>query len=99
MANAINKGSTFTIDDENRIEIDSGGSGPAHGATHFRSQQELEALAANWPTSKLVDLWNRIPGSAPVKKFTNRSIAIRRIWTMLERKTYPEQTSGATRPK
>jgi Protein of unknown function (DUF3489) len=98
MANATNK-ITFTIDDQNHIAIHSEGAEPAHGSVHFRSQQELEALAAKWPTSKLVDLWNRIPGTAPVKKFTNRSIAIRRIWALLERTTCPEHTRAATKPK
>jgi Protein of unknown function (DUF3489) len=98
MANAINN-AAFAIDDQNHITIQSEGADLAPGLIHFRSQQELEALTAQWPTSKLVDLWNRIPGTAPVKKFTNRSIAIRRIWTMLERKICPEQTSPTTKPK
>jgi Protein of unknown function (DUF3489) len=99
MANAINKGGTFTIDDQNHIANHSAGSEPAQGLTHFRSQQELEAVAAVWPTSKLVDVWNRIPGAQPVQKFTSRSTAIRRIWALLERTTCPERTRAATKPK
>src|SRR5436190_23920437 len=98
MANAINN-ATFATDDQNHITIQGEGADLIPGLTRFRSQQELEALTAQWPTSKLVDLWNGIPGSTPVKKFTNRSIAIRRIWTMLERKIRPEPTSPATKPK
>jgi Protein of unknown function (DUF3489) len=99
MANAINKGGTFTIDDQNRIAIDSGGSEPAQGLTHFRSQQELEALAAQWPMSKLVDIWNRVAGVAPVKKFTSRPTAIRRIWTLLESRIGPEHARPAPKPR
>ena len=98
MANAINNAS-FGIDDQNHITIQGEGAELAPGLTHFRSQQELEALTAQWPTSKLVDLWNRIPGSTPVKKFTNRSIAIRRIWAFLERTTAPEHTRVIVKPK
>jgi len=98
MANVIDK-ATFTIEDQNHITIQSEGAELAPGLTHFRSQQELEVLAAKWPTSKLLDIWNRIPGSVPVKKFTNRSIAIRRIWALLEPTTCPEQTHPIVKPK
>jgi uncharacterized protein DUF3489 len=57
---------------------------PELGVPRFTSQEELEALTADWPSSRLVDIWNRLPGNTPVKKFTNRQTAIRRIWKALE---------------
>jgi len=41
--------------------------------------EDLAALAANWPTSRLIGVWNSIPGNTPVKKFTDRKSALTRI--------------------
>lgn len=30
--------------------------------------------------SRLVAIWNKLPGVKPVRKFTNRATALRRIW-------------------
>ena len=40
----------------------------------------LDRLAKRWPGSRLVEIWNALPGQKPVKKFTNRKVAISRIW-------------------
>jgi hypothetical protein len=50
----------------------------------FRSQTELRDLAAAWPASRLVEIWNGIPGFVPVKKFTNRKTAVLRIWKAIQ---------------
>jgi hypothetical protein len=50
----------------------------------FRSQTELSELAAAWTASRLVEIWNSIPGCVPVKKFTNRKTAILRIWKAIQ---------------
>src|SRR6202790_686434 len=50
----------------------------------FRSQTELSELAAAWPASRLVEIWNSIPGFVPVKKFTNRKTAVLRIWKAIQ---------------
>jgi len=50
----------------------------------FRSQTELSELAAAWPASRLVEIWNSIPGFVPVKKFTNRKTAVVRIWKAIQ---------------
>jgi Protein of unknown function (DUF3489) len=83
MANAINK-ITFTIDDHNRIETSVETAEPVCGLPRFATHQELQTLAADWPSSRLLQVWNHIPGNTPVKKFTNRQTAIRRIWNCLE---------------
>jgi hypothetical protein len=55
----------------------------ANGDT-FRSETELSELAAAWPASRLVEIWNSIPGFVPVKKFTNRKTAVLRIWKAIQ---------------
>jgi Protein of unknown function (DUF3489) len=55
----------------------------ANGDT-FRSQTELSELAAAWPASRLVEIWNSITGFVPVKKFTNRKTAVLRIWKAIQ---------------
>src|SRR5216684_8337192 len=80
----------FTIDSENNIAAHGSASEITDkGSEQFTSEKELAQLAADWPSSRLVDIWNRIPGSTPVKKFTDRQTAIRRIWKALEASTIP----------
>src|SRR3954471_1677412 len=47
---------------------------------HVTSFEEWRALASAWPMKQLVSLWNDLPGVVPVQKFTNREIALERIW-------------------
>ena len=51
----------------------------------FSSEAALAKLAANWPASRLVEIWNSLPGVKPVKKFKDRKTAVARIWTAIER--------------
>jgi hypothetical protein len=75
----------FTIDSENNIA--------AHGSEseitdkaieRFTSEKELAALVADWPGTRLVDVWNGIPGLTRIKRFTNRPVAIARIWRAVQ---------------
>jgi hypothetical protein len=56
-----------------------------------RSEKELAKAAAEWPASRLVELWNSFAGVAPftdckpVKKFENRDKAVARIWAAIQR--------------
>lgn len=50
----------------------------------FTTLEDLARLASGWPASRLIALWNNIPGQAPVKKFTSRDIAVGRIWRALQ---------------
>ena len=50
------------------------------GVDHFTNPEELGQVAANWPTSSLVRLWNSLPGVTPVKRLTDRTTAPNRIW-------------------
>jgi Protein of unknown function (DUF3489) len=63
----------------------------ATGSILVRSEKELAKAAADWPASRLLELWNSFAGVAPftdckpVKKFENRDKAVGRIWTTIQR--------------
>src|SRR5258708_37202641 len=76
---------TFTIDTENNITAyRTGVAIPDGSAERFTSEKELGELAAQWPASRLVEVWNSIPGLTPIKKFTNRKTAVARIWKAVQ---------------
>ena len=54
------------------------------GAEAFESERELSKLAAKWPGSRFHEIWNALPGTQPVRKFTDRNTAVRRIWTKIQ---------------
>jgi len=75
----------FTIDSENNIAVHSAQSEITDKESEqFTSEKELAQLAAAWPGSRLVDVWNGIPGLTPVKRFTSRRLAIARIWKAVQ---------------
>ena len=51
---------------------------------YFGSAEQLAELAADWPTARLIEIWNSIPGVSPVKKFTYRKAAATRIWKAIQ---------------
>src|SRR4051812_46652026 len=57
------------------------------------TKDEWEAIAGAWSLKRLVEIWNALPGVTPVEKFTNRQIALERIWRAVES---PEQARGRT---
>ncbi len=50
------------------------------GSIQFSSERDLRKLAECWPGSRLVEIWNQLPGVRPLSRFTDRNTAIRRIW-------------------
>src|SRR2546425_697638 len=86
---------TFTIDSENNITAfasrQEGG-----GVESFSSQEELASLAANWPASRLVEVWNSIPGFVAVKRFTDRQTAVARIWKAVQSLNCGRESEAAT---
>jgi hypothetical protein len=77
----------FTIDSENIITVfaslsESKQSGDE--AEPFRDQENLNALATKWSGTRLVEIWNGLPGVKPVQKFTSRAVAVRRIWAAIQ---------------
>ena len=81
---------TFTIDTDNNIavheQVPTG-----DNLQSFASEKELAKLSAEWPASRLAEIWNSFAGVAPfddfkpVKKFTNRKAAVARIWQAVQR--------------
>jgi hypothetical protein len=85
---------SFTIDSENNIiGYASGEAIPENASERFAAESELGQLAAQWPAARLVEVWNSLPGLAPVRKFTNRKTAVARIW-----KAAQSLVSGANTP-
>ncbi len=85
---------TFTIDANNNItafaSLEEARAAKIHDAEYFGSSQELAKLVASWPRNRPVEIWNSFAGVAPftslkpVKKFTNRKVAVERIWEAVQ---------------
>jgi hypothetical protein len=78
---------TFTIDtDDNIIAYGSTEElgEPKEGVQSFANEEELARLAAGWPGSRLVEIWNGLVGVPPVQKFTSRKTAVTRIWKAIQ---------------
>jgi hypothetical protein len=81
---------TFTIDSENNLIAHAGTPANADHAQTFSTEKEFARLTADWPGSRLVEVWNRLAGAMPfelkpVKKFMNRPTAVRRLWEAVVR--------------
>ena len=87
---------TFTINAENTITVfptpDQAESAAGAGEQPFHSEGQLAELAAAWPADRLVQIWNSFAGVAgfgadlkPVKKFTDRKTAVKRIWAAIQK--------------
>ena len=70
---------TFGINAENSINIYEGAATRPDEIT-FSTEDQLALVAELFPTSRLVEIWNALPGVTPVKKFKDRKTAIGRIW-------------------
>jgi hypothetical protein len=57
---------------------------PSDGSVKFSSERELSRLAAQWPSTRLVEIWNHLPSVKKLTKFTDRKTGIHRIWTALQ---------------
>ena len=73
---------TFTIDCNNHITAltSTPQAQVSAEAARFSDVKDLGRLAKRWPGPRLVEIWNALPGQRPVKKFTNRKVAVSRIW-------------------
>src|ERR1700733_13208186 len=88
---------SFTIENEtNNITIHATvqDAEAAANAERFRNEAGLHKLAADWPASRLVEIWNSLPGVTPLKKFKDRQTAVSRIWKALE--TLGQPATAAT---
>jgi hypothetical protein len=86
----------FTIHPDHRIRVST------HWDEHpsrdssvsFATERDLGKLAANWPARRLVEVWNKLPNVNPVARFTDRTTAVRRIWSKLQEMEPPEKSSA-----
>jgi hypothetical protein len=99
---------TFTISTDNNISAfatpEAAQDTLALGALAFASPKELGKLAADWPTGRLVEIWNTFAGVAPfgdltpVKKFTDRKTAVTRIWQAIQKLASPAPEAAHNAP-
>ena len=81
----------FAIDSDNNITAFTAAAQIPEGQEHFASEKELAKLAANWPSDRLIQIWNGFAGVTPfddlkpIKKFTDRKTATKRIWTAIQK--------------
>src|SRR6266436_4620602 len=50
----------------------------------FGTAKELAKLAEQWPATRLVDIWNALPGVVSAKIFTSRKTAVVRVWAAIQ---------------
>jgi hypothetical protein len=84
----------FTIENETNNIMIHGSAKEAEAVSdteRFSNEAALAKLAATWPTSRLIEIWNSLPGETPVKKFKDRATAVSRIWKAI-------QDLGSTEP-
>jgi hypothetical protein len=76
----------FTIHVDQKVGVSNAkGKHPSSdGAIKFSSERELGKLAAHWPGTRFVEIWNRLPCVKNLTKFTDRKTAIHRIWAALQ---------------
>ena len=77
----------FTIENETNNITVHGSAKEAEAVANserFSNEAALAKLAANWPASRLVEIWNSLPGETPVKKFKDRVTAVSRIWKTIQ---------------
>jgi Protein of unknown function (DUF3489) len=75
----------FSIDTDNNIAVHATRKAARQsGAGVFHTAENLAQLMG--PDHKrLVEIWNRLPGVTPVKKFTSRAVAARRIFAEVQK--------------
>jgi hypothetical protein len=79
---------TFSISSENEItafaSVAEARQAATEGTAVFNTEETLMAAANDWPGARLVEIWNSLPGVTPVRKFTNRRVAVERIWKAIQ---------------
>ena len=54
------------------------------GQTTFTTERELAGVTSEWPSRRLVEIWNQLPGVTAVRRFTDRKSAVSRIWKAVQ---------------
>jgi type IV secretory pathway VirB10-like protein len=77
----------FTIENESNnitIHVSAKEADAVPNSERFSNEAALAKLAVNWPASRLIEIWNSLPGETPVRKFKDRATAVSRIWKALQ---------------
>lgn len=88
----------FTIENEtNNITVHSSAkeAEAVLNSQRFSNEGALAKLSVDWPVSRLVEIWNSLPGETPVKKFKDRATGVSRIWKAIQNLG---QTAAAGQP-
>src|SRR5438477_9084070 len=89
----------FTIDAGNTIAVSTSTERSSKsGAERFTNEKQFAALAAHWPSGRLVEIWNNLPGVRKIAKFTDRQTGVHRIWRAIERLESHVGAHAATGP-
>ena len=76
---------TYTIDKEYNITAyESAEAAKTGEGEPFTTEADFTALAADWPGTRLVEIWNSLPGVKPVKQFQSRATGVTRIWKAIQ---------------
>ena len=75
----------YWVGDDNRVRLLAAGvPKPAEAVISFSNLDELTAMTSGWRMPQLVAVWNQLPGVRKVTRFTNRRIAVHRLWRTIE---------------
>jgi hypothetical protein len=74
----------FTIDTENHINVHASGKAPHEGNAGVFSTEKQFADLIGSDSQRLLEIWNRLPGSKAATKFPNRKVATERIWKAIQ---------------
>jgi hypothetical protein len=86
----------FVVDAESRITARAATNIPKLDHS-FADPKELARLVASWPGKRLVEIWNKLPHTKKVLRFTDRNTAIQRIWEAVqEMAPSPRKQSAAS---
>ena len=77
----------FTIDPENRVTAHAGTKSihAPKGEHCFADPKELARLINKWPATRLVEIWNKLPHTKNVLRFSDRKTATERIWSAVQK--------------
>jgi Protein of unknown function (DUF3489) len=77
--------SVFAIDSNDKIIILASADEAQSGIVdRFQSARQFQTLTQGWSGSRLVGIWNQLPGRKPVNTFTDRKTAVARIWNAIQ---------------
>jgi hypothetical protein len=91
----------FTIDNETNNITVYGSATEAEAVPNsqrFTTEAQLAKLAADSPVSRLVEIWNSLPGVTPVTKFKDRATGVSRIWKAIQMLGGAESSQAETEP-